>query len=99
MAKFTIQPHGRLQEWIAHEKGYFRDQGLDYEFQPGTAFSSSKHVDAAGKVVDVMSGAFKSYQQGGGNKGANPTFRAHAIGLSTKPRRCTLERCGASPTW
>src|SRR5262249_39408280 len=23
MAKFTIQPHGRLQEWIAHDKGYF----------------------------------------------------------------------------
>jgi len=32
MTKFTIQPHGRLQEWIAHEKGYFSDAGLDYEF-------------------------------------------------------------------
>ena len=32
MGKFIIQPHGRLQEWIAHEKGYFRDEGLDYEF-------------------------------------------------------------------
>src|SRR5215212_4862883 len=32
LGKFTIQPHGRLQEWIAHEKGYFRDEGLDYEF-------------------------------------------------------------------
>ena len=29
MEKFIIQPHGRLQEWIAHEKGYFRDEGLD----------------------------------------------------------------------
>ena len=28
MNKFTIQPHGRLQEWIAHEKGYFRDEGI-----------------------------------------------------------------------
>ena len=35
MEKFTIQPHGRLQEWIAHEKGYFRDEGLDYEFRYG----------------------------------------------------------------
>ena len=35
MAKFTIQPHGRLQEWIAHEKGYFRDAVLDYEFRGG----------------------------------------------------------------
>ena len=35
MGKFTIQPHGRLQEWIAHEKNYFRDEGLDYEFAAG----------------------------------------------------------------
>jgi hypothetical protein len=30
MGTFTIQPHGRLQEWIADEKGYFHDAGLDY---------------------------------------------------------------------
>ena len=35
MAKFAIQPHGRLQEWIAHENGYFRDAALDYEFRGG----------------------------------------------------------------
>ena len=69
MQKFVIQPHGRLQEWIAHEKGYFRDEGLDYEFVHGTSFHSSKQTDAAGKVVDVVSGAFESYKQGGGNKG------------------------------
>jgi NitT/TauT family transport system substrate-binding protein len=32
MSKFRIMPHGRLQEWVADEKGYFREQGLDYEF-------------------------------------------------------------------
>ena len=32
MARFRIQKHGRLQELIAHGKGYFRDEGLDYEF-------------------------------------------------------------------
>jgi NitT/TauT family transport system substrate-binding protein len=69
MPKFIIQPHGRLQEWIAHEAGYFRDEGLDYEFVHGTAFSGAKQTDAAGKVVDVIAGAFESYQQGGGNKG------------------------------
>ena len=37
MGKFIIQPHGRLQEWIAHEKGYFRDEGLDYEFAAGSS--------------------------------------------------------------
>jgi ABC-type nitrate/sulfonate/bicarbonate transport system substrate-binding protein len=69
MAKFIIQPHGRLQEWIAHEQGYFRDQGLDYEFVPGPSYRSSKQTGADGKVVDVMSGAFESYREGGGNKG------------------------------
>src|SRR5262249_55157451 len=69
MGKFIIQPHGRLQEWIAHEKGYFRAEGLDYEFQGGLSAARKKQVDAGGKVVDVMSGAFESYRQGAGNKG------------------------------
>src|SRR5258707_3858348 len=69
MGKFTIQPHGRLQEWIAHEKGYFRDAGLHYEFGFGLAAKSKKVVDASGKVVEIVSGAFESYQQAGGNKG------------------------------
>jgi hypothetical protein len=69
MPKFIIQPHGRLQEWIAHEQGYFRDEGLDYEFVHGAAFRSAKQTDAAGQVVDVVAGAFESYKHGGGNKG------------------------------
>jgi NitT/TauT family transport system substrate-binding protein len=69
MGKFTIQPHGRLQEWIADEKGYFRDEGLDYEFVHGLSAGSRKKTDAAGRPVEVRSGAFESYQQAGGNKG------------------------------
>ena len=30
---FRIAPHFRLQEWVAEEKGYFKDEGLDYEFR------------------------------------------------------------------
>ena len=33
MAKFIIEPHFRLQEWVAEEKGYFGQEGLDYEFR------------------------------------------------------------------
>jgi hypothetical protein len=69
MARFVIQPHGRLQEWIAHEQGYFRDEGLDYEFMRGPSADTRKIVDASGKVTDLMAGAFESYQSGGGNKG------------------------------
>ena len=36
MEPFKIQPHSRLQEWVAEEKGYFADEGLDYIFHvPG----------------------------------------------------------------
>jgi NitT/TauT family transport system substrate-binding protein len=69
MAKFIIQPHGRLQEWIAHESGYFRDEGLDYEFIFGPSSGRPKEVDTSGKVPDMLSGAFESYKQAGGNKG------------------------------
>ena len=31
MPKFIIGPHMRLQEWVAEEKGYFKDEGLDYK--------------------------------------------------------------------
>jgi hypothetical protein len=27
-----IMPHGRLQEWVAEEKGYFAAEGLEYSF-------------------------------------------------------------------
>ena len=28
MAKFLIEPHFRLQEWVAEEKNYFRKEGI-----------------------------------------------------------------------
>src|SRR5262249_17646202 len=69
MAKFVIQPHGRLQEWVGQEKGYFGDEGLDYEFVPSLSSGRAKQIDASGKVAEIRSGAFESYQQAGGNKG------------------------------
>ena len=33
MPKFVISPHFRLPEWVAEEKGYFRAEGLEYEFR------------------------------------------------------------------
>jgi hypothetical protein len=69
MSKFTIQPHGRLQEWIADAKGYFREEGLDYEFAQGPLFGPEKKVDASGKVTDLLAGAFEAYKEAGGNKG------------------------------
>ena len=28
---FVIQPHTRIQEWVALEKGYFDAEGLEYQ--------------------------------------------------------------------
>jgi ABC-type nitrate/sulfonate/bicarbonate transport system substrate-binding protein len=58
MAKFIVEPHFRLQEWVAEEKGYFRDQGLDYEFRELIRSSQGQHHDKGGR------GAFQSIEQG-----------------------------------
>jgi hypothetical protein len=31
MAKVRIMPQARLPEWMAQEKGSFKDEGVDYE--------------------------------------------------------------------
>ena len=69
MARFVIQPHGRLQEIVAHEMGYFADEGLDYELRGGNIGERTKNVDSLGNVVEIKSGAYQSYERGKGNKG------------------------------
>jgi hypothetical protein len=56
--KFIIEPHFRLQEWVADEKGYFREEGLDYEFR-----NLLRETD--GKIHDKGSkGAYQSFEEG-----------------------------------
>ena len=61
--KFLIQPHVRLQEWVAEEHGYFREAGLDYEFEPqglaGATVSTSSVKTADEAPTEVTSGAFE----------------------------------------
>jgi hypothetical protein len=33
VAKFVVEPHFRLQEWVDEEQGYFRAEGLDNAFR------------------------------------------------------------------
>jgi NitT/TauT family transport system substrate-binding protein len=66
---FRIQPHVRLHEWVAEEHGFFRDEGLDYEFDAegfaGESAKPSAAVTSAGAApVDVRSGAFEDMQAG-----------------------------------
>jgi ABC-type nitrate/sulfonate/bicarbonate transport system substrate-binding protein len=57
--KFIIEPHFRLQEWVAEEKGYFKDEGLDYVFQELVQKTEGKIHDQANKV-----GAYQSIEKG-----------------------------------
>ena len=59
MGKFVIQPHFRLQEWVAQEKGYFKDEGLDYIFQEEVLKTDGKIHDQGEKK-----GAYQSLEKG-----------------------------------
>ena len=62
-----IMPHGRLQEWVAEEKGYFAAEGLEYSFvHDGDYGISSVQRDSAGQI---RTGAFETF--GAGRDGAH----------------------------
>ncbi|MFB3060398.1 MAG: hypothetical protein ACE10C_03420, partial [Candidatus Binatia bacterium] len=72
MAKFIIQPHGRLNDWVADEKGYFREAGLDYAFNVEGSRKSTPRlagVDSPAALKDSLFGAFERYAEGLGRKG------------------------------
>jgi hypothetical protein len=57
MARF-LEPHFRLQEWVAEEKGYFSAEGLDYEFRELIRSTEGQHHSKANE------GAFQSIERG-----------------------------------
>ncbi|HWJ69256.1 MAG TPA: hypothetical protein VNS79_04310 [Sphingobium sp.] len=59
MSTFIIQPHFRLHEWVAQEKGYFRDAGLDYEFRETLDSKSASSHQLGDKV-----GAYQTFEKG-----------------------------------
>jgi NitT/TauT family transport system substrate-binding protein len=60
MSTFIIHTHGRLQEWVAEEKGYFAAEGLtDYQLAShGLISPAHTRADA---VQDNRQGAYQSY--------------------------------------
>ena len=74
MAKFIIVPHMRLQEWVAEERGYFRDEGLDYEFRPGRDKVAS--IKTAEELPpDQRSGAYQTFE--GKGRGCSVSSACH----------------------
>ena len=59
MTKFLVEPHFRLQEWVAEEKGYFAHEGLEYDFNELIRMTAGKHHMTPDKV-----GAFQSLEKG-----------------------------------
>jgi ABC-type nitrate/sulfonate/bicarbonate transport system substrate-binding protein len=59
MTKFIIEPHFRLQEWVAEEKDYFKAEGLDYDFLELVQSTDGQHHATANR-----SGAYNLIEQG-----------------------------------
>ena len=59
MAAFVIEPHFRLHEWVAEEKGFFADEGLEYEFRETVQTSDG----AVHRTPDKI-GAYQSIEGG-----------------------------------
>ncbi len=75
MAKFRIQSHGRLQEWVAEEKGYFKDEGLDYEFLVKPIITWAADLEKVGAApADIARGAYESFEEG---RGCNLSAACH----------------------
>ena len=57
-----------MQEWVAEEKGYFKDAGLDYEFTVNELIAGPASVatvaSAEGVHAEVKRGAFETMEEG-----------------------------------
>ena len=69
-----ILPHGRLQEWVAEEQGYFAAEGLEYSFLPGRRL---RRPGRAGRVP--------APSRPSGPGAAAPTSAARATGPPAPP--------------
>ena len=59
MDKFVIAPHMRLHEWIAVEKGYFNEVGLDYELEDQLLSVEGEKHDLGDRI-----GAYQTFEKG-----------------------------------
>jgi len=59
MSTFIIEPHFRLHEWVAEEKDFFSEEGLDYEFNEMIRATGGQHHKTPDQV-----GAFQSIEAG-----------------------------------
>src|SRR5579864_1122091 len=68
-----IMPHGRLQEWVAEEKGYFAAEGLEYSFVISEDYGV--HQPRRDEAGEIRTGAFETF--GAGRDGADVSCACH----------------------
>ena len=68
-----ILPHGRLQEWVAEERGYFAAEGLEYTFLPEGDYGI--HAPRRDDAGEIKTGAFETF--GAGRDGADVSCACH----------------------
>jgi ABC-type nitrate/sulfonate/bicarbonate transport system substrate-binding protein len=68
-----IMPHGRLQEWVADEKGFFTAEGLEYNFVGGGDYGV--HQAQRDDAGEIKTGAFETFETG--RDGANVSCACH----------------------
>ena len=78
---FKIQPHNRLQEWVAEEKGYFKDEALDYVFD--TRDSVIQRYSYR-KAADGTDGGIQSTEE------ASPEVKQGAFEAMEADRSCDI---------
>ena len=59
MGKFVIAPHMRLHEWVAVEKGYFDEVGLEYSLEDQLMSATGELHDLGDRV-----GAYQTFEKG-----------------------------------
>lgn len=67
MKPFIINPHGRLQEWVAQERGYFDAAGLkNYTLLAHSLLTKDapKVSEPTAPVQENKSGAYQTYEEG-----------------------------------
>jgi len=74
-----IMPHGRLQEWVAEEKGFFAAEGLDYTFVLNDS-DYGIHTTRRDDAGEIKTGAFETF--GAGRDGAPPKHRQRSAGIA-----------------
>jgi ABC-type nitrate/sulfonate/bicarbonate transport system substrate-binding protein len=68
-----IMPHGRLQEWVAEEKGYFTAEGLEYTFVISEDYGV--HPVRRDDAGEIKACAFETF--GAGRDGADVSCACH----------------------